>query len=72
LWTRLRVADSSSLNSAESAGMTSRLKMALPTIAPTPRENSSWTTVLRTTELSSGKLEPTATTIAPWKANGSP
>jgi len=67
-----RVASRFSLNSAESAGMTSRLKMALPTIPPTPSEKSPWRTVLMTTELSSGKLDPTATTMAPWTATGRP
>ena len=61
-----------SLKIADTPGITRRLKIALPTIAPTPRENSPWTTVLMTIELISGKLEPTATTTAPWTATGSP
>jgi len=52
--------------------MTRRMKIALPTMAPTPSENSPWTTVLMTTELNSGMLDPTATTMAPWTATGSP
>jgi len=46
--------------------------MALPTTAPTPSENSPWKTVPMTIELISGKLDPTAATIAPWTATGSP
>ena len=66
------VASSFSLENAETAGMTRRLKIALSTIAPTPREKSPWTTVLITIELIYAKLDPTATTIAPWTAIGMP
>jgi hypothetical protein len=66
------VDSSSRLENADRAGMTRRLKSALPTMAPTPREKSPCRTVLMTMELISGKLGPTATTMAPWTATGNP